>query len=412
MKPRVALMATLDTKGLELRYIRDILHDHGLSTVVVDVGVYPPKGLQPDVRLAEGLSGLRRDAAMDRLGRAASRCLSEWVRANACDGVIGLGGNQGTAICGLAMRGLPHGLPRIVISTVALTDVREHFEDSDVFIVSPVADLVGGPNLVNQPVLKNTARAMVTMARAYQSEKEQRLREVAIPTRPSIAISAFGNTEPAVIQAMALLDDEGIDTVAFHASGTGGPSIDRLVDEGWIAGVLDLTPHELLAELYPDDIYRPVRKGRLMAAVRKGIPLVVAPGSLNYFCFGSAKEIPLQYQNRPTHYHNPYNTNVRANTEECERIARELAVRLNQARGPVAVLFPKEGWTGNTGIEQPLYDPEADQAFYDAFMEVRKQHVHVEFMDTHLNDVTFVERAVAILREFMEKTTVSLSSEH
>lgn len=409
MKPRIAIIATLDTKGLEVSCIRDVLNDFGLSTVVVDAGVYSPKGIQPDVRVAEDLAGLRRDAAMERLGRAAANCLQAWVETNEIDGVIGLGGNQGTAVCGMAMRGLPHGFPRAVISTVALTDVREHFEDSDVFLVSPVADLVGGPNRVNEPVLKNTARAMSAMARAYQSEKNEVLKGSSVRSRPSIALSAFGNTETAVARAMNLLNDAGFDTVAFHASGTGGPSIDRLVEEGWIAGVLDITPHELLAELYPEDIYRPVRKGRLMAAVRRGVPLVVAPGSLNYFCFGSAQEIPASYKNRPTHYHNPYNTNVRATAEECQRIGHELAVRLNQGKGPAAVLFPQHGWTENTRKGQPLYDPQADSALVDAFMETRKPHIHVEFVDAHLNDAVFSERAVGILREFMAEKKTSLS---
>lgn len=406
MKPRVALMATLDTKGLDIHYIKSVLQECDISSTVVDVGVYPPRGITPDVRLAENLSGLRRDAAMERLGRAASNCLKAWIEKNEIDGVIGLGGNQGTAICGLAMRGLPHGFPRAVISTVALTDVREHFEDSDVFLVSPVADLVGGPNRVNEPVLKNTARAIAAMARAYHAEKT---RKHSGQGRPSIALSAFGNTEKAVTRAMNLLNDAGFDTVAFHASGTGGPSIDRLVNEGWFAGVLDLTPHELLSELYPEDIYRPVRKGRLMAAVRNGVPLVVSPGSLNYFCFGSAEEIPSPYQNRPTHYHNPYNTNVRATAEECWRIGRELAVRLNEGKGPVAVLFPQHGWTENTRKGRPLYDPQADRALVDAFMETRKPHVHVEFVEAHLNDAIFSERAVEIIRKFISEKRGALS---
>lgn len=396
---RVALMATLDTKAAEVRHMAQLLQSCGAMPVIVDVGVYPTDLVHADVRLASGLAGLRRDAAMERLGRAAAELLDAWVRAGEIDGVVGLGGNQGTAICGLAR--LPHGFPRIVVSTIALADVREHFQDADVFLVFPVADLVGGPNPVNEPVLRNAIVAMVAMAEAYRARRREAASAPSGRGRPVIGLTAFGNTQAAVTRAMQRLADAGYECVAFHASGGGGPSLDRLVRDGLFQGVLDLTPHELLAELYPDDIYRPIRPGRLMAALERGVPSVIAPGALNYFCFGSVEEIPEGYRDRAIHHHNPYNTNVRANAEECARVGGELARRVNGARGPVAVLFPRQGWSENTRPGQPLYDPASDAALVDAFMALRQPHVWVEFIDANINDPPFVDRAVSLLQEML-----------
>jgi uncharacterized protein (UPF0261 family) len=403
--PRVAVLATLDTKGAEACEAARLLRECGADPVVVDAGVGPPRGCPPDVRLAAATRGMRRDAAMAALGEAARDLLADWCGAGRLQGVMGLGGNQGTAICGIALRGLPHGLPRVLVSTVAAADVRAHVEDADVFLVNPVADLVGGPNAVNLAVLANAARALAAMARAYRP---------AFPPAPDggapgghgggtarVAISAFGNTQPAVEEAMRLLREAGREGIAFHASGTGGPAIERLVGAGLFGAVLDLTPHELLAEIFPEDAYRPVRPGRLLAAGRRGIPVVLAPGGLNYFCFGPPESIPAAYRGRPTHHHNPYNTNVRATAAECARVGEELARRLNAARGPSAVLLPTRGWSEISRAGGPLYDPQADEAMVEALLRRRRQGVHVERVDAHINDPGFARRAVELLLELM-----------
>jgi uncharacterized protein (UPF0261 family) len=261
------------------------------------------------------------------MGEGAARLLSKRHEAGLLAGVMGVGGNQGTAIASIAMRALPVGPPKLIVSTVASGDVRRYVGDSDIAMLFSVGDLLGGPNPVIERVLAKAAAAVVGMAEAEE--------EFVTRTMPkSVAITAFGNTHRAVVVAMDRFAEAGRPVVPFHASGACGSAMERLIEEGAIEAVLDLTTHELLGELYPEDIYAPVRPGRLTAAGRFGLPQVVVPGGLEYFCFGAPETIPRRLRERKTHHHNPYNTNVRTSGEELRRVAELMAERLNAARGP------------------------------------------------------------------------------
>jgi len=264
----------------------------------------------------------------------------------------------------------------------------------DVAVFFSVADLLGGPNLVSRPILESATAAVAGMVGA-----NPRFRRVA---QPAIAITAFGNTQGAVAAAYSLLRERGREPVAFHASGAGGSAMEHLIKLGLFDGVLDLTTHELAAEVCAQDVYAPTWDGRLMGASLRGLPQVVAPGGLDYFCFGAADTIPEAYRGRATHRHNPYNTNVRTSAAESARIGELMAGRLNIARpGTVAFLYPERGWSEIGSRGGPLHDPDADRAFLDALRAALSPSVELHVLDLAINDREFAERAVDVLERLL-----------
>jgi uncharacterized protein (UPF0261 family) len=401
----IAILATLDTKAGEAAYLRQRIEDLGWTAKVFDVGLgKAPSGLAgvtaEEVALAgessvsELRAGYRRDLAMQAMGEGAGRLLKEQHRAGRLAGAIGVGGNQGTAIASTAMRALPIGLPKLLVSTVASGNVRGYVGDSDIAMLFSVGDLLGGPNPVTERVLAKAAAAVVGMV-----EAEENFATSEAPK--AIAVTAFGNTHRAVVTAMDRLEAAGHAVVPFHASGACGSAMERLVEEGSMEAVLDLTTHELLGELYPEDIYAPVRPGRLTGASRLGLPQVVVPGGLEYFCFGAQDTIPDHFRDRATHHHNPYNTNVRTSYGELRRVGTLMAERLNAARGPVAVLIPQRGWSEVGSPGGVLHDLNANAGLVETLHELLGPAVLLREVDATINDPTFAELAADTLLEFL-----------
>lgn len=402
----IAIIATLDTKSGEAAFLRRRIEDRGWLATVVDVGLgETPEGLAhydaDEVARAGGVESVaelrqtaRRDVAMRIMGEGAGKILLKRLKDGLLPGVIAVGGNQGTAIASIAMRELPIGLPKLIVSTVASGNVRDYVGDSDIAMLFSVGDLLGGPNPITERVLEKAAAAVVGMAEA----------EEAAPPSPvkSIAITAFGNTHRAVVTAMRKLAEAGRSVVPFHASGACGSAMERLIRAGEMQGVLDLTTHELLGELYPEDIYAPVRPGRLTAAGEMGIPQVVVPGGLEYFCFGAPGTMPERLRDRPTHHHNPYNTNVRTSAEELRRVAELMADRLNAALGPVAILVPMLGWSQVGSPGGILHDPEVNAAFVETLKQRLSSRIPVREMDAAINDPVFANMAAGTMLELLE----------
>jgi uncharacterized protein (UPF0261 family) len=402
----IAVLATLDTKAGEAAYLRQRIEDLGWIAKVFDVGLgQTPSGLASvtaeEVALAgessvsELRAGYRRDLAMQAMGEGAGRLLKEQHRAGRLAGAIGVGGNQGTAIASIAMRALPIGLPKLLVSTVASGNVRGYVGDSDIAMLFSIGDLLGGPNPVTERVLAKAAAAVVGMV-----EVEENFATSEAPK--AIAITAFGNTHRAVVTAMDRLEAAGHAVVPFHASGACGSAMERLVEEGSMEGVLDLTTHELLGELFPEDIYAPVRPGRLTAASRLGIPQVVVPGGLEYFCFGAPDTIPDRFRDRATHHHNPYNTNVRTSHGELRRVGTLMAERLNAARGPVAVLVPQRGWSEVGSPGGVLHDLNANAGLVEMLHELLDPAILLREVDATINDPAFAELAADTLLGFLD----------
>ncbi|MBC7324283.1 MAG: Tm-1-like ATP-binding domain-containing protein, partial [Moorella sp. (in: Bacteria)] len=388
----IAIIATVDTKEAETRFLQEFIAARGWQAPVLDVSTYLPHTFTPTYPREEicrlggvefrDLPFLRRDAMMQAMGQGAARVLLDLYARGELAGVLGIGGNQGTAIAAIAMRSLPIGLPKVIVSTVASGNIRPYIEYKDIIMMFSVADLLGGPNTVSRTILSNAAGAVMGMAaHGYPLQAGD---------RPVIAATAFGNTNAAVTAAREILMEQGYEVIAFHASGACGSAMEELIEAGLIQGVLDLTTHELLAEVFAEagDIYTPMRP-RLEAAGKKGIPMVVSLGGLDYFCFGPAESIPPAYRDRPTHYHNPYNTNVRATKEELTRVGEVLAARLNAACGPVAVMVPMKGWSENGRAGGPLHDPQVDAALVEALEAHLDSKIKLMKLDANINDPVF-----------------------
>ncbi len=403
----VALLATLDTKAAEVDYLREQLTRHGHPVRVVDVGLTAADDtVDAPARVVAAMAGheldglrttARRDEAMAVMADGAHKVLAGWHTAGELGGVLAVGGNQGTSIAAAAMRDLPFGIPKLVVSTVASGNVREYVGDSDVTLMFSVADLLGGANPVVAGVLRRAAAAMAGMVGAGAED------EIAADGegRPLVALTAFGNTHDAVTTAMSTLSGVDVGSVPFHASGACGSAMERLIDDGMFHGVLDLTTHELLGELFPDDIYTPARPGRLTAAGRAGIPQVVAPGGLEYFCFGGPATIPAALRDRPVHHHNPNNTNVRTTETELTAVAEAMAQRLNESNGPVAVLVPTLGWSVVGSPGNVLHDPTANRAFTQTLRDRLSSDVVLRELDMTINDPTFATTAAQTLLKLL-----------
>jgi len=407
----IAIVATVDTKEAETRYLYDFISSKGWCAPVLDVSTYLPHAFKAAYTREEicrrggvenfnDLSGLRRDAIMRTMGHGAAEILNELYARGELAGVLGIGGNQGTAIAAIAMRSLPIGLPKLIVSTVASGNVRPYIEYKDITMMFSVADLLGGPNTVSRTILSNAAGAVMGMASYGQLLKAG--------DKLVIAATAFGNTNAAVTTARDMLVEQDYEVVAFHASGACGSAMEELIEAGLIHGVLDLTTHELLAEVFKEagDIYTPMRP-RLEAAGKRGIPQVVSLGGLDYFCFGPAETIPESYRERKIHYHNPYNTNVRTTKEEMIRVGEILAERLNAAQGPVAVMVPLKGWSENGRAGGPLHDPEADAALVAALESKLEPRVKLMKLDANINDQIFAASTAAVMHHLMEQWLAS-----
>lgn len=400
----IGLLATLDTKGQEVAFLAACLEKRGRSVVVVDVGLFESQGIVPEIPRNEVAAAAGadvrtlvqrpRDEVMTTMGRGAGQVLRRLYAEGRLEGVLGLGGNQGTAIVCAGMRELPLGLPKLVVSTVASGNIRPYIGASDIAMLFSVGDLLGGPNPVIEFVLRNAAAAMAGMTAGPA---------VSSPSEASrlVAISALGNTHPAVTRAMDLLRAAGFQVAAFHASGACGTAMEGLIGAGRVAAVLELTPHELTEEVVGVGWYRPVRDGRLTAAGEMGIPQVVAPGGMEYVCFGPRESVPPRFRRRPTYYHNPLNANVRTSRREMAAVGRVLAERLNRSQGPVAVVLPERGWSIYGAPGGPLHDAAADAVFVRSLTRGLRGDIPVHRLPLHINDPAFAEHCCELLLGFL-----------
>jgi uncharacterized protein (UPF0261 family) len=373
----IAILATLDTKGQEVAYMKGLLKAQGYDAMIVDVGPLGPPGVAQDVSsedvarcggsdLAALVKMQERARVMEVMGAGAAKLVTELCQKRKIQGIIGIGGNQGTAIASMAMRALPFGFPKCLVSTVASGNIRPYVGCKDICTVFSVGDLLGGPNAVTRSVIANGVAAVVGMA-------EHGARVAVTPEERTVAITALGNTEPAVSEAVRLLHDRGFQVIPFHASGAGGSAMEELIADGIIHAVLDLTPHELTEEVLGAGAYVPVNAGRLKAAGAKGIPQVVSTGGMEYLAFGPRESIPVRMRRRKSYMHNPYNANVKVSGTELVRVAATMAERLNAALGPAAVLIPLRGWSVYGAKGGPLYD----QRGYDLFLGALKRDLNV-----------------------------------
>lgn len=387
VKRTVLLIGTLDTKGIEYAYVRDLIEAHGLGTHVIDLGIGEPP-FKPDVSAdavaragGSTLEALRergdRGTAIDVMLAGAREVIRQAFEAGSFDGVLGLGGGGGTALITAAMRELPVGVPKLMVSTMASGNTAPYVDVKDITMMYSVVD-IAGLNPLSRRILANAAGAIGGMV----------TQDIPPATdRPLIAATMFGVTTPCVTAARERLESAGYDVVVFHATGTGGRAMEGLIADGWFAGVLDVTTTE-----WADEVVGGVLTAgptRLSAAARKGLPQVVSVGALDMVNFGAVDTIPAEFRDRRLYKHNPTVTLMRTTPDECAEIGRRIAAQLNQARGPTMVLLPLRGVSMIDRDGQPFHDPDADAALFDALREGVVPPVRVRDVDAHINDAEF-----------------------
>jgi uncharacterized protein (UPF0261 family) len=388
----VVLIGTLDTKGAECAFLRDRLRDGGVDVVVVDCGIGEHEHdlatvTADEVARAGGAALPALRAARDR--GAAVSAMAEGARATVlalhatkrCDGVLAAGGSGNTSIATAAMRALPIGLPKLMVSTVAAGDVSGYVGAVDITMMASVVD-IAGINSISARILSNAAAAMVGMVTAAPPPARG-------DDRPLVAASMFGVTTPCVTRAREQLERDGYEVLVFHATGVGGRALEGLASAGHLAGVLDVTTTELADEVAGGTLS--AGPDRLEAAGRAGIPQAVSLGAVDMVNFGPIGSVPERFRDRNLYAHNDAVTLMRTTPEECAEIGREIARKLSAATGPVALFVPLRGVSMIATEGGPFHDAAADEALLAAVRAGLDDGVDLIEMDCDINDDAFAD---------------------
>ncbi|WP_027531282.1 ABC transporter permease [Bradyrhizobium sp. WSM3983] len=399
--PVVLVVGTLDTKGTELRFIRDIIAASRLRTRLVDVST-SGKHATCDVSAQEialnhgrggsAVFGPDRGAAVTAMADA----FANWIkRQGNIAGVISAGGSGAASLVAPGMRTLPVGVPKLIISSVASGDVAPYVGPADITMMYSVTD-VQGLNSISRAVLSNGANAVAGMVKARLDQREAK-GQAASDGLPSVGITMFGVTTPAVQRIAADLRDD-FECLVFHATGVGGRSMEKLVDSGQIAGVIDLTTTEI-CDLLMGGVF-PATEDRFGAIIRTRLPYIGSVGALDMVNFGAPDTIPERYRTRKLHVHNPQVTLMRTTVEENERMGRWIGERLNQMDGPVRFFLPEGGVSALDARGQPFWDPEADVVLFRTLEHTvratgNRQLIRVK---QNINDPEFASTITAAFR--------------
>lgn len=389
----VALLGTLDTKGEEYSWLKDRLEDLGVQVLSVDVGSFSASPLA-DVSSDEVIAAAGAEAAVLRqrrdrgemmtvMGQGAAKVLHGLAAEGRIHGMLSLGGSGGSSVAAPAMQALPVGFPKLLVSTMASGDVKPYVGEVDATLTYSVVD-VAGINSISEMVLGNAAAAIAGMAKAYQA----RLSAPPHDHKPLVGITMFGVTTPAADEARRTLNELGYEALVFHATGTGGRAMEKLVDSGLLAGVCDLTTTELADELVGGVLS--AGPDRLEIAGTKGVPQVVSLGALDMVNFGPMDTVPAQFAGRNLFVHNPTVTLMRTTAEEMRELGRRIAERLAGAVGPTELFIPLRGVSAIDVDGAPFRDADADAALFTALREgLAGSAVVVHEVDQAINDPGF-----------------------
>jgi uncharacterized protein (UPF0261 family) len=403
MQKTVAILGTLDTKGVEYGFLKERIEAEGVSTLVVNAGILGEPAFSPDIPASEvakaagadlnALIGERdRGRAVAAMSRGAAVIIKNLYDEGRFQGIISLGGTSGTTIGTSAMQALPTGVPKLMVSTVASGDTRPYVGVKDITMMPSVVD-VAGINRISVKILSNAAGAIAGMVKVETKTADE--------DRPLIGATMFGVTTPCVTKAKEILESAGYEVLVFHCTGVGGRSMEDLIKGGFIKGVLDITTTELTDELV-GGIFS-AGPHRLEAAGEAGIPQVVCPGALDMVTFGPPDTVPTVFKNRRFYQHNPKATVMRTTIEENEQLGKIIAEKLNRAKGPTIFMMPKKGLSLVDTEGQPFYDAEADAAFLKSLKRNLSDKVKLIEMDTDINDEEFATRAANLLLENLRK---------
>jgi uncharacterized protein (UPF0261 family) len=398
----VVLVGTLDTKGREYAFLRDRLREHDVEVLVVDAGVNAPTGIEPDIAredvaraagadVAALAAAGDRGAAVTAMGAGAEQIVRDLHADGRLDGILALGGSGGSSIAARAMRALPVGVPKLLVSTVASGDTRPYVGAVDVTMMYSVVD-ISGINRVSARIMSNAAAAIAGMARVAAP---------AVDGKPLVAATMFGVTTPCVTTARERLEELGYEVLVFHATGAGGQSMEALAKDGFLAGVLDATTTELADELVGGVLS--AGPDRLEAAGAAGVPQVVSLGALDMVNFGPRDTVPAQFSDRNLYVHNPTITLMRTTADECTELGRTIGRKLSGAKGPTALFIPLGGVSMIDVPGQPFHDAGADAALVAGLHDALDSSVEVHERSEDINDPAFATAMADRLHELIQE---------
>ena len=390
----VLLIGTLDTKSDEYTYARARFHSAGLRTIMVNVGVLGDTTQDVDVSNSQvasagdsNLQALReshnRGHAISVMTSGAALIVQSLFAKGEFDGIFALGGSGGSTIASASMRSLPIGLPKVLVSTLVNSSAAAFVGDSDMALFASVVDIAGINSLSSQ-IISQAVDAMIGMLNSQQDRFQS--------TKKLIAASMFGVTTECVTDARKHIESHGYEVITFHMTGSGGRSMEKLISEGFMHGVLDVTTTEICDEIVGGVLS--AGPNRLTAASTHGIPQVISLGALDMVNFGARNTVPTKFSHRNLYAHNENVTLMRTNAEECEKIALDICSKLSLSKAPVCLFIPLKGVSSIAVAGAPFHDPIADEALFSTFRRHIPRHVELVELDHAINDAQF-SRALA-----------------
>lgn len=390
MAGKVMVLGTFDTKGKEFAYLISCIRKAGVQTVSVNAGVMGEPSFSPDVtsqEVAEAagfrfeeVRNMNRGDCIDAMMKGAAKIALSLYEKALLGGIISMGGSAGTAIGTHAMKAIPVGVPKLQVSTIASGDTRVYVGAKDIIMMPSILD-ISGLNSISRRIISNAAYAIAGMVNQPTAEPEK-------DGRPLIAATMFGVTTPCVTKAREYLESRGFEVLVFHAVGTGGQSMEALIEAGYFAGVLDITTTEWADELVGGVLG--AGPARLEAAAKAGIPQVVSVGALDMVNFWQYESVPGKFAGRNLYKHNPNVTLMRTTVEENRKIGEIIAGKLSGAHGPCALFLPLRGVSAIDLPGKPFHGEAEDRALFDSLRNcIDKDVVELIEMDTDINDAQF-----------------------
>ena len=410
MAKQIVIVGTLDTKELEVGYLRDLIEKRGHVPLIVDCGVMKDPSFEPGITrhavakaantsIEEILKRADKNHAIRTMTQGAVKTAIALYEQGNLDGIISLGGIQGTVIGTSVMQALPFGVPKVMISAVAngKATFGPFVGIRDIMILHSVADVLG-LNAVTRRVLAEGAGAVVGMVEMDCGSGDA--------SRPAVALTSAGVTTPCANRARELLEDLGYEVIAFHCNGIGAQAMEEMADAGRLAGIFDLSPHDITDYLFGGIM--PATANRLIASCRRGVPQVVAPGCADIVLYGPVEDIPSEILKRKYVIHNPIHTHVKASRKEMFELGRFIAERLGRSKGYATIFVPSRGFSQLNRAGGPIYEPESDAGFLEGleegFKKVPSQKATIRVVDMHINDAEFAEAAVDELHGLIQKS--------
>ena len=398
--PTIAVLGTFDSKGPEHAFLAESIRGLGFSTLLINVGCLGTPALTPDVTAetiaARGdpdwkaiLARQDRGECVALMSRGAAQLVPELAAACRIHGIVSLGGGGGTAIATAAMRPLPIGFPKLMVSTLASGQTAHYVGTTDITMMPAIVD-VAGLNRVSRVVFGNAAGAITGMVTAAEAR-----RTLPSPDKPLVVASMFGNTTACVTEAKRLIEAAGYEVLVFAATGSGGRAMESLIASGLVAGVLDVTTTEWADELVGGVLT--AGPTRLDAAAQAGIPAVIAPGCLDMVNFGERSTVPARFAGRNFYQHNAQVTLMRTTPDECRELGRIIGGKVSRYRAPVSVLLPRRAISVISAPGQPFHDPTADDALFTSLRANLRPDIPVLELDLGINDPAFARACAETL---------------